>query len=73
MGLSQTNFVLLLFLLQLVQSQCNLLLDLLRFLEFVLGFNSHIFEVVHHLYLLLECGHLDLDLNGLLLELSVSQ
>jgi hypothetical protein len=56
-----------------MQSKPDFLLDLVRLLEFFLSLHSHILKVVHHFDLLLESGHLDLDFDGLFLELGISQ
>ncbi len=45
----------------------------MRLLELFFSLYSHILEVVHHLDLLLESGHLNLDFDGLFLELGISQ
>lgn len=39
----------------------------MRFLKLFLSLDPHILKVVHHFDFLLECGHLNLDLNALLL------
>lgn len=73
MSLRQTDLVLLFLLLQFLQTKADLLLDLMRLFEFLFSFHAHVLEVVHHFDLLLKSSHLDLDLDGLFLELCVSK
>lgn len=53
------------------QSFGNLYGSLSSLHELLLSLASHVLEATHHLDLLLQCGHLDFDFDGLFLQLGV--
>lgn len=73
MCFGKTDLVFLLLFLQFLQSEANLFFNFVRLFKFILGLDTHIFEIIHHFNLLLKGSHLDLDFDGLFLELCVCQ
>lgn len=71
MCLSEDHLMFLFFPVYHRKNGCDLLLLYFSFFNLFLGLWTHIFEIIHHFYFLLESGHLDINLYLFFLELGI--